>query len=458
MAQKFKAGEMKTRPGVYCRYSNVGSAQTPAAMDGVNAIVMKASWGPAGVVTVHDTANSLRETYGNVEYALQLFRAGASKVYVFRPEGTGGAKGTVAVGTGTVTAKHIGARALSVKIQAKPGDATKKECLVLDGATQVEKVEFSASSTSNELSAMKEALAGSKYVDFAFTADGTATVGEYNLEGGTDPTVATADYLKGFQALEPYRFNVLSTDSVESTINQTLLAYADEAEKVGKLFIAVCGTASTTDFDARCATAKGFNDYKIVHFGSGFMTADGTNDGVNAVNYTAGVIASTPSNQSIVHQVIPHATDVTEKLTNAQYEKAIQSGLLLLSVGPDGQVWYDSGVNTLTNPSAEQDNGWKKIKRAKVRIELFDRIDRVVAPLVGKINCDSDGVAAVIQASMGVINEMTAEKKLYPGGSIMEDPENPRTADSAWFVIAVDDIDAMEKIYLHYQFRYSQNS
>ena len=87
----------------------------------------------------------------------------------------------------------------------------------------------------------------------------------------------------------------------------------------------------------------------------------------------------------------------------------------------------------------------------------MDRIDRAVAPLVGKVNCDADGVAAVIQAGMGVITSMIAERKLMAGATMTLDADNPYTADSAWFVIQADDIDTIEKLYLHYQFRYSQN-
>lgn len=459
MAQLFKAGETKIRPGVYYRFSGTQTL-TSGAMDGVNAIVLKASWGPTGKVTVHEKSSSITEVYGageGVEAALMLFKAGASKVYVYRPEGSGGAKGTASVGGGTMTAKYFGARALTVKIQAKPGDATKKECIVLDGATQLEKVEF-AVATGAECSALKSALSASNYVEFTYETDADVAAGEYPLAGGADPTITPQEYLKGFQALEAYRYNVLSTDTADESVALLLKEYTDEAAVAGKMVIAVVGAPSTMLFEDRLAKAKAFNDKKIVYFGSGYVGADGeTIDGVKAINYTAGVIAATPSNQSIVHTVVSGATDTTEKLTNAQYEEAILNGLLLLSSGPDGQVWFDSGINTLTAPAENEDNGWKKIKRTKTRFELLDRIDRVTAPLVGKINCDADGVAAVIQVGMGVINEMIAEDKLFPGATMVEDPENPHAVDSAWFIIQADDIDTLEKIYLHYQFRYSQN-
>ena len=52
----------------------------------------------------------------------------------------------------------------------------------------------------------------------------------------------------------------------------------------------------------------------------------------------------------------------------------------------------------------------------------------------------------------------TTEGKLFPGATFTQDTENPVSGDSAWFIIQADDIDSLEKIYLQYQFRYSQNA
>ena len=49
---------------------------------------------------------------------------------------------------------------------------------------------------------------------------------------------------------------------------------------------------------------------------------------------------------------------------------------------------------------------------------------------------------------------MIGEKKLL-SGNCMEDPSNPAAGDSAWFIIAVDDIDSIERAYLTFRFRFS---
>ena len=459
MAQLYTAGERKPRPGVYYRYSNAGTEST-GAMDGVNAIVINASWGPEETVTTHYDAESIEKTYGagaGVKAAKMLIAGGAKKVFISRAKGKSAQKATATLGTVTIESKYPGKRDLKVKVQKKPGNESIKQLLVLEDTKRLELFEFDVH-VSDESAGIKEACKNSEYITIKTATTGVVEEKEIQLTGGADGSLTAQEYLAGFKALEPYRYNVLTTDSTDENISLILKTYADQAEEDGKLTLGVVGVPSSVTYEERLSKAKEYNDKKIVFFGSGYIRPNGeVIDGANAINYTAGAISSTPSNQSIVHTTIDTAVDLTEKLTNEEYERAIANGLLLLSIGPDGQVWFDSGINTLTVLADNEDAGWKKIKRTKVRYELFDRIDRVVAPLIGKTNCDADGIAAVIQVGMGVINSMISEKKIQPGATMIEDPSNPPDVDSAWFVIQVDDIDTLEKIYLHYRFRNSAN-
>ena len=206
-------------------------------------------------------------------------------------------------------------------------------------------------------------------------------------------------------------------------------------------------------FENRMKNARALNDEKVVYLGSGWTTTAGDMDGVLAICRTAGLIAATPANQGIVHTVISGATGLLEALTYTQYEQAIQNGMLLPSMSSDGSLWYDSGINTLVKPGDNQDDGWKKIRRTKTRFEMFDRMDRALLPKVGRVNCDSDGIGDVIQTGNRVLTAMADERKILPGAKFSVESY---AADSAWFTIQADDIDSLEKIYLHYQFRFSQ--
>jgi len=471
MAVFYNENEAKTRPGVYQRYTNIGQVATPGAKDGICAIPVRSFWGPLGKVVRNTGIKELEQNYGSAEYganhtipaAVQLFRGGAAVVYTYRV-GTGGTAASKVLDTViTVTAKHPGAVIMAVSVQSKLGDSSTKVFSVYFGTEKVEEWEFAADGEA-ESANLINATANSAYV--VITA--SATVAEVSavsvangaLTGGVNPTVTNADYSAAYAAFEPYYYNTICLDVDDDaglTLSKLLQTYLDEAYRKGKLGIAVVGEKTTVAFASRLSHARAFNDEKVVYLGGGWKSGTENLDGALAIAYTSGVIASTAANRGITHTVIQGATELLESLTYAQYEDAINAGMLLPSMAPDGLIWYDSAINTLVTPDeTTQDDGWKKIRRVKVRFELFDRLDRALAPKVGKVSADTDGVADVVQTGMRVLSAMTIEGKIRPGAVFVEDPDRPFKGDSAWFIIQADDIDSLEKIYLQYQFRYSQ--
>lgn len=436
------------------------------------AIPIHATWGPLGAVQSLTSYQQALEVFGNaalgdnhtVPVISEIFRGGASRVYAYRL-GTGGTKATKTITNGpAIAAKYPGAVTMAISIQVKLGDNTRKVMTVYFGNEAVETFEFAANATT-EGANLIAASANSAYVSVTQETEcqvvpiTAAAAGA--LTGGANPTVTNASYSAAFAAFERYYYNVITLDvddDASMTLSLLLQAYLDEAYLRGKLGIAVVGEATTVAFATRLTHARAFNDEKVVYLGGGWMSGTESKDGVAAICYTAGVIASTRSNQGITHSIIAGATELCESLTYSQYEDAINAGVLMVSLTPEGAIWYDSGINTLTVPAENQDAGWKKIRRVKVRFELFDRMDRSLAVKVGKVSANNDGVADVVQTGQRLVDAMSTEGKLQPGGQFYEDPENPYQGDSAWFIIQADDIDSLEKIYLQYQFRYSQYS
>lgn len=470
MAIFFNEGEQKVRPGVYQRHTNSGFNAPVSSQDGYCAIPVKASWGPLGKVVRNIVANDLNKNYGSGAYgaghtvpaAAAMFEGGASVVYTYRL-GSGGKQASKEITTGlTATAMYPGTLPVSVAVQEKLGNATTKMFQVYAGNALVEEFSFAADGAA-EGANLIAAVKNSKYVIVsgeAATVPALA-VASGALEGGEDPTVTNEDYSKAFAAFEPYWYNTiaLDVDDPDMTLGLLLQTYLANAYKLGKLGVAVVGDKTTVDFETRLEHAKSFNDCKVVYLGGGWISGSENKDGVMAICYTAGVIAATPSNQGIVHTVINGATELCESLTNAQYVDAILSGMLMVSRSNDGSIWYESGVNTLITPDEKtQDLGWKKIKRVKSRFEMIDRLDRTLAPKVGRVSAGTDGIADIVQAGQRVLDAMVGEGKLQRGAQFIEDKGNPATGDSAWFIIQADDNDSLEKIYLHYQFRYSQES
>lgn len=118
-------------------------------------------------------------------------------------------------------------------------------------------------------------------------------------------------------------------------------------------------------------------------------------------------------------------------------------------------MWIEKAINTLTVLAADQDKGWKKIRRMKTRFELEDRVDATIENLGTSLDNDDDGRATVISAITDVMDAMVGEKKILPGGTVELDASNPPKGDSAWFNISPDDIDSMEIFYLTYRYRFA---
>lgn len=465
MGYFYKKGEKKVRPGLYQRYENRGTSTTAGALVGYCAITIQADWGPLNEV-VTASAENLTRLFGNggtVADAQALFDGGASTVYVCRI-GTGGTKASLELEDGSgvsmvkAEALYPGKREFAISVKAVLGDETKKEFIITEGATVLEKFVFTAGS--KEADNLVEAVA-SEYVTLTKLADGNgvlAPIQQVAMTGGANPTVTTADYSTGFNALETMDWNTITVDTDDNAVHALLATFMNRVYETGKFAMCVVGDPLTVPFATRLSKARAFNDELVVYFGSGWVDSMGNKkDGHLAVNHVAGVIASTTSDKAITHLVVKGAADLAERLTNEQYIDAIKSGCLMLSMSPDKQVWFDSGINTLLSPDADQDEGWQKIKRVAVRNELMMRMDRTISKKVGRVINDADGQADVLQAGQAVLNEMMNEGgKLLPGATFKLSEENKPQGDSAWFVIDADDADTMEKIYLLYRFRYSQ--
>ena len=471
MASFFTIGEKKTRPGVYFRYENYGAPPVAGADDGTCAVTIQSDWGPVNqpvLIEDYDDIEKIFGTGGTTAAALEVFKGGAKRAYVVRLGGGSPTSGSLNLKDTTVESakdvikialKYPGKREFSVTVRPTLADKTVTELILTSGTEQLERLTFS--NTTNSVKGLLDAYAekGSDYIVISKIADSTtklADVTQTKIAGGADPTVSNDSYTKAFETLEPYRFNVLALDTVTTAVQLMAQLFLNRIYENGRFCMGVFGENAATAFDTKCKNASAFNSYQVVDVGNGFIDSAGVEyDGYLAAARVAGMIAGTPSNQSITHAAVTGATELTEAFTNAQYEQAIKSGLLTFSVSSAKTVWVEQGINTLVLPSQLEDEGWKKIKRTKVRFELFQRLNDTVEGLVGKINNDPDGRMTVVQCCNGVCNTMVSEGKLLAGAYVEVDPNNAPQGDSAWFVVYADDIDSLEKLYFTFKFRFA---
>ncbi len=470
MAAFFNVNQQKTRPGVYLRYENNGPTPVASADDGKCAAVFRSNWGPIGQVLALENYNDITKKYGNggenntTAVPKEQFNGGAQIVYAIRL-GTGGTSGSYSIKDAQeeaviqLTLKYPGSRKLSVTIRPTLADPAVSELLILEGSKQLERLTFVNSNNSVDAIITAFQTNGSDYFILTKTKDSSEalkSVDQAEITGGSDPTVNVEAYSAAFEALENYRWNVLSIDTDDTAVHSLMQLFLNRVYNSGAFCMGVIGEPATIAFDTRLQHAAAFNDYQIVYIGNGFTDSSGNlYEGYLAAARIAGLIASTPSNQSITHTPVSGAVELSEPLTNNQYENAVKAGMLTFSLSANNVVWVEQGINSLVSPAANDDLGWKSSKRTKIRFELFQRLNDTVEGLIGKINNDPDGRMTVVQLSNEVCQTMIAEKKLLTGAHVELDPDNAPEGDSAWFLVFADDVDALEKMYFTFKFRFA---
>ena len=474
MGGRYTKGEVKTRPGIYFRETKGGGTELAAAPNGIVGVAFKANWGPLGEVVTVDSPAQIAELFGddsgsnsNVSILEDIFRGGASTIKAVRV-GSGGTKAAItlkdtastAVDVVTLTAKYAATRALSVTIKDSLAVTSQRECIIYSGTTVLCKVLF-AKGDAGEVEALVAAINASEecVVTASKVAAGNGLLAAVSqvafTTAGVSPTITSADYSAAFDLLEADTWNTLCVDSNETAVHALVAAFITRANDAGLMGVAVVGEPTTVAYATRKTDAAGFNDCNMVYVLNGFTLDGESYEGWKAAAVVAGLIAYTPANESLTHVVINGADGLVGGLTNTQIIECLQSGALVFSMSASGLVWIEQGINTLVTLNANQDAGWKKIRRTKTRYELITRILINSEGIIGRVNNDSNGRQTFIAIANGVINQMIAEGKLS-SGQTYEDPANPATGDSAWFIIAVVDLDSIEKVYLTYQFSFSE--
>lgn len=472
MSGIFTIGEKKVRPGVYYRRENSGGVETAGAVNGVAAVLFQADWGPLNEEFDMDSTmqNNVADYYGTAEgtkLIKEAYKGGATTIRAVRIGGDDGTAATIDLNDAqdtpkkavTITAAYPGARAFTVSVRTNL-ITERRMVTIYDGTEIFESFTFDAGAA--EPQNLAEAMAASKNFVCKVAEGATgplANITQQAMTGGKNPTVKTENYEKGTDVLERCKWNAIMADTDDAAVQLLLQNFVVQSYQTGHLGFTVLAGKSSQDLTERMTTAASYNDEKIVYVLNGWVGSDDTRyDGWLSAARIGGMVAAFESNTSITHNVITNAVKLTEPLTNGEIIKAEGKGCLVLTMNDDDQVWIDSAINTLVTPDATMDEGWKKIRRTKTRFELMDRVDSSCEKLVGNVNNDTDGRQTIMATAQKVINEMVGEKKIMLGSTVYEDQDNPAQGDSAWFKLAIDDIDSAEKIYLTYQFRFAPDT
>lgn len=466
MSGFFVVGERKERPGVYKRYENAGGVETAGARDGIGCAIVTGNWGELNKPVTIDQSTDISTVIGagTGADAIKAFLAGGVNECVVVRAGNGGTAGSVALKDTaasaaevvTLTALYPGNRAFTITVKASLDDEETKEATIYEGTKKLEQVSFAAGAA--EVDGIVAAFANSKYVKAAKKAAGNGTLADVSQKAftaGTNPTVNTEAYSTALTASEAETRDMIIVDTNDPAVHAVVETHIVRVHQEGAYTCATVAEDPSTALETRMQHAAAFNDEKMHYVLNGWIGADGIEyQGYLAAARIGGMICAGAANASLTHTVVTGAASLSETLTSGQIKKALKSGCLVLSLSKSKQIWIEKAINTLVTLAANQDAGWKKIRRVKERFELMSRVEETIEGMVGAVDNDADGRAAIIAAAQRVVDAMVGEKKLL-SGTVIEDEANPAEGDSAWFIIAVDDLDSIETIYLTFRFRFA---
>ena len=470
MGQVFQVGEQKIRPGVFVRVTNIGEPREAIVPQGTVAVLFRASWGALATPITLESAEALGEAFGyagTTDAITEAFRGGCRRVIAYRV-GTGGTAATHVLRDTTVSpinvvniaARNVGVRGndLRLTIRDSLADTGQRELLVHEGASLVQTISFTKGAGEPQALVTAINASGSLFIAATLMVAGNgilAAVAQQPMTGGVDPVVTGASYSAGLLAVEPIDWNVLAIDATDAPTHALVQAYIGRVRAEGKRVMAVIGEPISVLLATRMANARSFNDPAIVYVANGLIGTDGaTRDGYRAAARVAGMIAGAQTTDSLTHAIVRNAANIAGALTNAEIEQSILAGALVFTFSAQRQPQVEYGINTFISATATMDIGWSKIRRVRTRDNLMTRISATWDTLIGKINNSPDGRATLISSAQGIINRMVAEGALLQG-IIYEDANNPPVGDSAWFVVQVDDLDSVEKVYINFAFRFA---
>lgn len=445
MAGGMWTSQNKIIPGVYINVKSKGNVTANVGSRGVVAIAEPLSWGPAGVIQVIAPGEDVKPYIGydiTSEKALFLREmmkgsdttAGPSKILLYRPAGTGGAKASALIGDGplTVTALYNGVRGndISVIIQEDPDVSGKYDVsTVVDGSVVDEQsIKNLAELTPNDW--------------VTFVGEGTTipeTAGA-SLTGGKDPEVASADYAAFLTVLEPYQFDILIYDGTDSATIQAIASFVKRlSNNVGQK----CQAVMAGDTAVNC------NSEFVIAVKNGVKLDDGTAlTAQQATWWAGGAEAGALYHESLTYAKYPNAVEANPKLTDAQASEAVQKGLFCF-IDTFGTVKVCTDINSLTTFTVDKGQEISKNRVMRVLMQFCNDVyEQFSEYYIGKVDNNETGRNLLKGWIVGYLNEMQANNGIQNFNADDVTVAAGNNVDSVVVDVAIQPVDSIEKIYM----------
>lgn len=424
----------KVRPGAYVNVRSNGGVGTSESVSGVVALPLALDFGPENeVVEVNGSVNLTTFGYDLGHEKLVLLHEAlkrAATVLVYRVGS--GSKAVVTEGGLTVTALHGGMRGNDISIVSKDNvnvtDAFDVETYLAGRLVDSQTVK-----TIDELKANRVV---------SFSGSGKLTVFTGVLSGGTDTTVTTNDYMTFFSKIQVFDFNTLALpvtdDAVKTAGVSFIIRMRNEEGKKCQLVV----SGVNADNEA------------VINVKNGVILANGTRiTAEQATAWVAGASASAGVATSLTYTQYDGAIDVTQRYLNSEIIEALEKGEFVFTE-KRGEAAVEQDINSLRNFTPEKSKDFSKNRILRVLDDIANNSKKTFEDnFIGKVNNDQDGRELFKADRISYFNSLQGVGAItnFSADDIEITPGDEK--DSVVLNVAVQPVDAMEKLYMTVQVR-----
>lgn len=353
----------KILPGAYINFISAARAAAALSSRGVATMPLALDWGPDNTIFEVNQEDFLKDATSIFGYPYsadqmqplrELFRH-ATKAYLYKLT-SGGEKATNLY----ATAKYSGVRGNALKVVIA-------DSIDVEGAFDVKLYMDSALVDAQTVTSASE-LVDNEFVVWKKDAELAATAGTA-LTGGTNGTVTGEAHQNYLDALEPYSFNAMGVCTDDSATKALYAAFTQRMrDKVGTKFQCV--------LYGHAADNEGVINVKNC---------------VDIIPWVVGKEAACGVNESCTNATYDGELTVNTSYTQAQLEKAIKAGELVLhSVGTETRILED--INSLVTLTEDKN----ELFQSNQTIRVLDQIATDIAALFndkyhGKIQNNESG-------------------------------------------------------------------
>jgi len=420
----------KVRPGAYVNTkSKNGTAGTAETVAGVITLPLALDFGPEKqIVAIGATSDLTPFGYDLGHEKLLLLREAfkaAETVLVYRVGS--GAKAKVVEGDLTVDALYGGTRGNDINVVSKAN-------INVTGSFDVETY-LGGRLVDTQTAEKIEDLQPNKVVGFTGTGDLTAF--SVSLTGGTNVAANVQDYMDYFEKISVFEFNVMA------------LPVTDEAIKAaGASFIKRLRDEEGKKCQVAIASFAGDHE-AVINVKNSVILEDGTTvTKEQATAWVAGASAAAGVTTSLTYKEYPNAVDVTPRLLHTEIVAALKNGEFVFTERR-GKVVVEQDINSLRSFTSDKGKDFAKNRVLRVLDNIAnDAMQTFEDHFIGKINNDVDGRELfkanriayfdTLQATGAITNFEADDVVVAPGID----------KDSILLNVAVQPVDAMEKLYM----------